>query len=209
VEGRVTDVDTERSRVATRDQILDAADEFLAEHPFRDLTVSVLMTKTSVSRPAFYQYFHGRYDIAEGLIERIQQTVAESGQRWVVGEGGVENCDAAMRHLAKTLAPHGYAWKAIADASCADHHVEELWRRGFLQGFMNFGAQFIQREQAAGAISVRLDAELTAEALVLSVDGMVVECLSDPETAESMADAVGEVLSRLWCATLYGDVPKS
>jgi AcrR family transcriptional regulator len=190
---------------ATREQILDAADEFLRAHPFRDLTVSGLMQTTSVSRPAFYQYFRDRYDIIEGLIERIAQSVAQSGEAWSDGSGGADNCAAAMKMLARTLAPNGYAVKAIVEASACDERVERLWRRGFIKQYIDAGILLIQREQLAGNTPRDLDPVLAATALSLLVPALSAEVFSKPDVDGSTIDAVGETWARIWCTTLYPD----
>jgi TetR/AcrR family transcriptional regulator, ethionamide resistance regulator len=188
---------------ATREQILDAADEFLRTHPFRDLTVSGLMQTTAVSRPAFYQYFRDRYDIVEGLIERISESVAQSGGAWSDGSGGADNCAAAMKMLARTLAPNGYAVKAITDASACDERVERLWRRGFMKQYVDFGILLIQREQMSGNTPSDLDPVLAATALSLLVPALAAEVFSRPDVDASTIDAVGDTWARIWCATLY------
>ena len=42
-------------------EILDAAEAFLREHPFRDLTIDEVMDGTGLSRPSFYVYFRDRH----------------------------------------------------------------------------------------------------------------------------------------------------
>ena len=47
----------------TRAAILDAALEFIWSHPFRDMTVNVLMASTGLSRSAFYPYFKDLHEV--------------------------------------------------------------------------------------------------------------------------------------------------
>src|SRR5512137_596811 len=104
----------------TRDLILDAADQFLKSHPFRDLTVSGLMQATSVSRPAFYQYFRDRYDIAAALIDRLAEAVREAGREWLDGSADpVSGCVAGVESYVRQVEPQAYVMRAICDAAAA------------------------------------------------------------------------------------------
>ncbi len=191
----------------TREEILDAAYVFLETHPFRDLTVGELMQRTSVSRPAFYQYFRDRYDIVDGLIDRIMLAVAESGLHELAERADEpEVCKEAMRHLAAALAPSGYAVKAIVDACAADERVDALWSAKFLNGINIFGAQIVAREQAAGRTAAELDPEVTAKALTAAAIGSICHFFRTPNPSPELVSGVGEVWARMWAGTLYGEV---
>jgi AcrR family transcriptional regulator len=190
---------------STREAILDAADQFLRERPFRDLTVSQVMNMTSVSRPAFYQYFQDRHDIVAALIARIRDVSTASSALWVEGGGGKEGCAETLREYARLIAPHGYVMAAISDASCADEKVEVLWRRGLVQAYVDMVTQMIQLEQSRGLTPQSLDAELTARALCITVVQLAKECFAKPDTPPSVVTAVGETWVAIWCSTLYPD----
>ncbi len=189
----------------TRDLILDAADQFLQTHPFRDLTVSGLMQATSVSRPAFYQYFRDRYDIAAALIERIAEAITSSGREWLSGEADpVAGCSAGVRAYVRNTAPHAYIVRSICDAAAADERIERMWRQGLMQRYIEAVARRIRADQAAGHIKADLDADLTARALVMLTERFTCDCLSKAECATD--EAFTDTLARIWCATLYGAV---
>ena len=59
----------------TRAAILNAALDFVWEHPFRDMTVATLMASTGVSRPAFYQYFRDLHEVMETLLVMLQDEI--------------------------------------------------------------------------------------------------------------------------------------
>ena len=65
-----------RKSEQTRTEILEAALEFFWTQPFRDLTVNELMSRTSASRSAFYQYFDDLY----GLLETLRVVVAHDSR---------------------------------------------------------------------------------------------------------------------------------
>ena len=58
-------------REEARQQIRDAAVEFLRSHPFRDMSVDAVMAETQLARTAFYRHFD---DVTE-LIEQLQEEV--------------------------------------------------------------------------------------------------------------------------------------
>ncbi len=45
-------------------EILNAAEKFLSERPFRELNVDEVMKLTGLKRPAFYVHFRDKYDLA-------------------------------------------------------------------------------------------------------------------------------------------------
>jgi AcrR family transcriptional regulator len=187
----------------TRDLILDAADQFLTTHPFRDLTVSGLMQATSVSRPAFYQYFRDRYDIAAALIDRLAEAVTGSGRAWLSGDADpVAGCSAGVHAYVTHVAPQAYVMRAICDAAAADERIDRLWRQGLVQRYVDAVSRRIRSDQAAGRIGADMNPDLTAEALVMLTERFTCDCLRKPECASDAEFA--DTLSRVWCATLYG-----
>ncbi len=188
--------------LGTRDLILDAADQFLQTHPFRDLTVSGLMQATSVSRPAFYQYFRDRYDIAAALIERVGQAAASTGRAWMSGETEpVAGCDAGVRALVANVLPHAYVIRAICDAAAADERIDRLWRQGFIQRYVEGSARRIRMDQSSGIIAASVNPDLLARALVDATERFICDCLGKPECPQ---DEFADTLSKVWCGTLYG-----
>ena len=68
-------------------EILDSAEAFLRERPFRDLTIDEVMDGTGLSRPSFYVYFRDRHDLAMRLIEEIGSEAFGTAGGWLDGEG--------------------------------------------------------------------------------------------------------------------------
>jgi AcrR family transcriptional regulator len=187
----------------TRDLILDAADQFLRSHSFRDLTVSGLMQATSVSRPAFYQYFRDRYDIAAALIDRIAEA-SRGLSSWLGGEAppGAAGLTESIREYVRGVTPHAYVIRAVCDAASADERIDRMWRQGFVQRYIEGVARRIRVDQAAGRIPPDMDADLTARALVLLTERFTCDCLGKAECADE--DQFSATLARIWSSTLYG-----
>lgn len=189
----------------TRELILDAADQFLKTHPFRDLTVSGLMQATSVSRPAFYQYFRDRYDIAAALIDRLAEAITASGRQWLAGgadDDPIAACRAGIESFVEHVAPMSYVMRAICDAAAADERIDGMWRQGLVQRYIDAVSRRIRADQAAGLIDTTLDADLTAQALVMLTEKFTCDCLGKPECASQ--EAFSNTVTHVWCSTLYG-----
>ena len=73
----------ERARAA----ILNSALDFIWLHPFRDMTVNLLMVPTGVGRSAFYQYFKDLHEVMATLLEILQADIFEASEPWVMGVG--------------------------------------------------------------------------------------------------------------------------
>ena len=76
-----------RSPESAEREILAAAEAFLREHPFRDLTVDEVMGRTTLSRPSFYVYFRDRHHLAVRLVEGIGGELFDMSERWLEGTG--------------------------------------------------------------------------------------------------------------------------
>ena len=196
--------ETERRRRRTPEEaereILGAAEGFLRERPFRDLTIDEVMDRTGLSRPSFYVYFRDRHHLALKLIEEIAGEVFDTAGRWLDGEG--DDPDAlreAVRGTARVFEAHGPVLSAMADAATEDAEVEQAYR-GLIQGFVNASAARIEREVAAGRSTVA-DVTRTASALVWMNERYFVETLGREPFDD--ADLVAETLVRIWSATIY------
>src|SRR4029079_7313668 len=93
-------------------EILDAAESFLAERPFRDLSVDEVMARTTLSRPSFYVYFLDRTHRLGRLVEGIGQELFEGANIWLEGRGDVY---ASLSAVAAVYGGHGRVPGAIHD----------------------------------------------------------------------------------------------
>jgi hypothetical protein len=89
-----------RKSEQTRTHILEAALDFLWTHPFRDITVSELMSKTGAGRSAFYQYFGDLYELIETPLPGLEVAIFDVTTHWLHSEGGalVATRDVSFRH---------------------------------------------------------------------------------------------------------------
>lgn len=190
--------------------ILAAARSFLAEHPFREMTVEEIMVRTGLSRPAFYAYFQDRYDLVTRLLEGVGGVLYAVDRRWLVGEDEAREdardaLSAALRGLSDTFAGYGPVLRAIADAAGQDPRVEEVYRRGLIERFIKAVADRISRDAQSGLSPGDLDPERTARALVLMTERYLLDAFGQPSSRPSDDErtAVANALAKVWLRTLY------
>lgn len=190
---RHTPVESER-------EILAAAEQLLRERPFRAITVSDIMARTGLKRPAFYVHFSDRYELVLRVVEQIGAELFEMADRWLKGSAPREDIRDAMDGVTRVYAAHGPVMRALADAAASDARVEHTYR-ALVQGFVDATAEHIEAEQQAARIARELDAAETARALMCMNERYLYETLGaqahgDPQQAAA-------VLLRIWLATLY------
>lgn len=198
-----------RSPEEAEQEILDAAEAFLRERPFREMTVGELMARTGLSRPAFYFYFRDRYGVVERLLEGIGAALFEADRPWLEGgpRGGVREAREQMRTSVRAgigvFARHGPVLRAVSDAAANDPEVERAYRHGFVEGFVGPITARIRGDAAEGLVPAELDPEQTARALVWMVERYGLDTLGcTPPAAD--ADLVASTVESIWLRTLYG-----
>jgi AcrR family transcriptional regulator len=193
-----------RSPELARREILDAAESFLRERPFRELTVDEVMARTTLSRPSFYVYFRGRHELAVQLVEGIGAELYAGAERWLSADGeGDPGADvrASLAAVADVYVRHGLALGAIADASEHEPDVDAIYG-ALIDRFVDATAARIAGETARGQVA-GLDARETARALVLMSERYLTETLG--RLPQEAPEKVVETLARIWVRTLYGE----
>lgn len=183
-------------------EILNAAEEFLRERPFREMTVEAVMNRTGLKRPAFYVHFRDRHDLALRVVEDLGRELSEMVDRWLVGSDLHNDARAAFEGLTEVYVQHGAVLTALADAAGGDAQVEAAYG-AMVQRFIDATAKRFGADQAAGLISPDIDIEETARALVWLDERYLTQSLG--RTPQADPKRVAEVLYRIWISTLYGN----
>ncbi|OHV00005.1 TetR/AcrR family transcriptional regulator [Mycobacterium talmoniae] len=186
-------------------EILRAAEEFLREHPFRDMTVEAVMSRTGLKRPAFYAHFRDRHDLALRVVDEMGGELREMVDRWLQGDDLVNDARAAFEGLADVYTRHGPVLSALSDAAGSDEKVEAAYQ-GMVQGFIDATAHQIRVDQARGRISEHIDTLETARALVWMDERYLTQALGRTPRADPAR--VVDVLYNIWMSALYGQVPQ-
>lgn len=193
-----------RSPQEAEDEILRAAESFLAERPFAELTVDEVMARTGLSRPAFYVYFRDRHSLATRILERVGAELFEIDRGWLEAADG--NSRLMVRETlsagATFFARRGTLLRAIADAAGSDPEVERLYRFGLLMQFAEAVTRRIERGIAEGEMLPVPDAAAVAQALVLLTERYLLDTVArDPSLDHGL---IVEALALIWTRTLYG-----
>lgn len=185
----------------TRAEIVNAAFDFLWSHPYRDLSVNVLMDRTGVSRPTFYQYFPDLQALVGSLLENLVQEILSAAGAWLEENGDpVAHLVEALSGLVDVCHERGPFLRAVADAATTDARLEASWKE-FLQQFDRLVAERIEADQRLGLIrpfDARGVAMLTTRMDALTfIDAFGQHPRQDPEP-------ILQAILRVWISTLYG-----
>jgi AcrR family transcriptional regulator len=186
-----------RSPESAEREILEAAESFLEERPFRDLSVDEVMARTTLSRPSFYVYFGDRHQLLVRLVEGIGRELFEAAGVWLAGAGDIRE---SLGRLVPHYAQHGLVLGAIADAAGHDPEAERTYH-GLIDRFVEATAERIERDVQAGRTEP-LDALETARALVWMTERYLKETLGRRPQAD--IDTAVAALADVWERALYG-----
>ncbi len=183
-------------------EIIAAAEGFLRERPFRELTVDEVMRRTDLSRPSFYVYFKDRHHLVLRVVELIGSEIFTMSERWLHGEGdGAALAREATEGIVAVFADHGPVLRALADAAADDPEVEVAYDQ-LVESFIAVTTRHIEAEIAHGRILLPLDAAEVAKALVWMDERYLNLSLArEPLTPR---ETVIDTLATIWTRTLYG-----
>lgn len=199
-----------RSQAEAEAEILDAAEAFLAERPWHDLTVEHVMERTTMTRNAFYHYFDDRRALLVRLMAHVGDQLTAITERWLSGEGNhYEDAVVTLTGTAEIYRRHGSLIRAASEAAAADGQINRL-REQIFDGFVTATARWIQRAQTAGAIP-SLDPETSpkqlAEALVAMGDAYMTRRYGWGTTGPPVR-TVARTLLQVWIGALYRMSPQ-
>jgi AcrR family transcriptional regulator len=187
-----------------RREIAHAAVQFLASHAFRDLTVGELMAQTTLSRPAFYQYFHDLHDLLVSLFDEVEAGMRSLANPWIAGEGEpLAALRASLRGVIESVVEHGTVIRAVYEAAPLDERLEAAWS-AFMRRWDDAVTARIEAHQQLGLIRP-MDARRVANALnAMDAAVLIAEFGRFPQ---GDPDTVLDTLHAIWVGTLYGRPP--
>ncbi|WP_457788799.1 TetR/AcrR family transcriptional regulator [Acinetobacter baumannii] len=182
-------------------EILEAAEQFLSEHHFRDLNIDEVMRRTGLKRPAFYVHFRDKNDLTLRLVQNISKELFDIADRWLAGTNHQEDLRRALVDSVNVYVEHGRLLRAFVEAASGDERVDRVYR-GLIQDFITAAAQHIKAEQQAGKIKKDVEVEETAKALIWLEERYLSETFGHASQVEP--EIVIQVLQNIWISTLYG-----
>lgn len=186
-------------------EILDAAEAFLQDHDFRDLTVDAVMSGTGMQRSGFYNYFADRNELVMRLIERIAVEMMDVARPWLDEDGDPRaTLGAGLDQVVDIYAQHGRLLRAVHEASYHDHEVERYYRALLIDSFVDAVGRRLRRERRAGRSQVRNPDDIAHALLTLNVNVLVERLGRSPADSPG---AVARTLRYMWEQAVYGRVP--
>jgi AcrR family transcriptional regulator len=189
-----------QQREETRRQILDAAQSFLREQSFRELSAEAVMQRTGHTRTVFYRHFEDVPALILALIAEVGTELVDLGERWSQTER-VSPAEARERlaGFVDFYARNGPLVRAVVEASHHDTTVEEAYSQ-MVEGFIDLTARSIQARIHSGELTP-IDAEETARALIRMLNGYLGDALAREEPIDR--ERVLDVVSTIWTRTLF------
>ena len=159
------------------------------------------MADTTLSRPAFYQYFTDLHQLIETLLGEVEAVMHEVANPWISGDGEpIPALEESLRGVVQVCVDHGPVIRAIAEAAPLDGRLECAWT-AFLGRWDDAVAARITEQQEAGLVPA-LDARRVARALnLMDASVLIAEFGRRPQ---GDPEAVLNTLHRIWVGTLYG-----
>jgi AcrR family transcriptional regulator len=183
----------------TRRQILDAAQAFLRERSYRELSVDALMTRTGHTRTVFYRHFDDIPSLVLTLIQEVGAELVDVAQQWAQTDRvGVEEARARLAGFVDFYVQHGPLVHAITQAAHHDPAVEQAYS-SMVEGFVTLTEQAIEARIAAGVLGP-LDAPELARALVLMLNSYLDDALGrrDADPGRVLA-----TVATIWTRTVF------
>ena len=184
-------------------EILDAAEDFLREFPYRKMTVDDIMARTGLSRPSFYEYFRDRSHLVIKLSERMDARNRALSSRWFTGSNPVEDLRHSTRELVDMYVTNGHLLRALLDAAHNDEAVEANYREKFdtviastAQRISEFIARGITKAEGINPTEV-------AAALLWMNERYMIEKLGRPNHGAD-PELVTDTLVAIWERVLHG-----
>jgi TetR/AcrR family transcriptional regulator, ethionamide resistance regulator len=189
-----------QQREETRRQILDAAQAFLLEQPYRELSVDALMTRTGHTRTVFYRHFEDVPTMILTLISEVGGELVHVSEQWGSSERvGADEARARLALYVDFYVRNGRVIRAVVEAAHHDESVAQAYR-GLVEGFVVLTTAAIQQRVDGGEISA-VDVPEVARALVWMLNGYLLDRLGGPEQADR--DRVLDAVWTIWTRVLF------
>jgi AcrR family transcriptional regulator len=187
-----------RDKDATRQRLLDAAEEVFAEKGYHGTVVDDIIRVSDSSKGGFYFHFPNKQAIFLALVDKLVPKLAAAIDRAIAAETDpIAQLDAALRTVLETFGRHRRLSKILLIEAVGLGHGfdEKLMRtRGRFAGMIQ---EHLDRAVAAGAI-IPQDTTLISWAWFGAINEIVVRWLAtgEPERLEETLPTLRALLLR-------------
>lgn len=194
-----------RDKDATRQRLLDAAEQVFAAKGYHGAVVDDIIRASDSSKGGFYFHFPNKQGIFLALIDALVPKLAAAVDHAIAGEADpIAQMDAALRTVLETFSRHRRLSKILlVEAVGLGHGFDEklMRTRGY---FATMIQGYLDRAVAAGAIA-RMDTETVAWAWFGAINEIVVRWLVVGQPAR--LDQALPQLRALLLRSVGADVP--
>jgi AcrR family transcriptional regulator len=187
-----------RDKEATRQRLLDAAEQVFAEKGYHGAVVEDIIRASDSSKGGFYFHFPNKQGIFLALIDALVPKFAASVDRAIADETDpITQMDAALRTVLETFSRHRKLSKILlVEAVGLGHGFDEklMHTRGYFAAMIQ---RYLDHAVAAGAIAP-LDTEIASWAWFGAINELVVRWLvtGRPEKLETLMPQLRQLLLR-------------
>lgn len=190
-----------QQREETRRQILDAAQAFLREQSFRELSVDALMARTGHTRTVFYRHFDDIPSLVLALITEVGAELVEAGEQWAQTDRvGPNEARERLSLFVDFYVRHGPLVHAVAEAAHHDDQVEQAYS-AMIEGFVALTTRAIEARIASGELNP-VDAPQIARALIRMLNSYLDDVLGR-DGGDVEPERVLEAIWTIWTRTLF------
>jgi AcrR family transcriptional regulator len=188
-----------QAREEARGAILEAADSFLREQPFRELTIDELMRRAGLSRTIFYRHFDDLGALITQLLWNVAADLRASNDQTVAGGADKESIRRGLGNTIDWFERNGTLLAAVADAATYDADIETVYDQ-VLDRWVERMTTTLDEAAAAGHIRPVNPADV--EALVALNERYLLRKLG--RTPQADAAEVRRALWSVWSRFLFG-----
>ena len=141
-----------QAREEARGAILEAADAFLREQQFRELTIDELMRRAGLSRTIFYRHFDDLGALITQLLWNVAADLRASNDATVEAHGEREAIREGLNNTVDWFSRNGPLLAAVADAATYDADIEDIYDQ-VLDRWTERMAKTLDEAAAAGHIT--------------------------------------------------------
>ena len=182
----------------TRERLLDALAQLLAETSYAETTVGAIARCAGVTSATFYRHFHDKRSLLFALVERTRDQLYPPAALRAGGDAQTERTKLKifMRYAVTHAAIRDGVARAIYEMQFKDHAIDAFWRR------FNIERARIFREYVASLNAYHIgygdDQQTMAAVLTMLAEGVrQAVALRREGLSEAEIELLGEILGRI------------
>jgi len=194
-----------QQRENTRREILAAAERFLRERPYRELSVETLMARTGLTRTAFYRHFDDVPELVLRLLEDVGRELYVIAAQWrhIAVDDFASGAHEGLAGIVDFFVEHGRLVRAVSEAAATDDTIERGYR-GYIAAFTEIIGDGLDELVSAGVLEARNTRALASALNLMNESFLLEEFGREPLGDRDVALAT---LETVWLRVVAGGSP--